>query len=254
MTRGWRVGRRFGLEKNCRRHLLYGFGMGLLALSHPASAAGWQASLGSTTDYVHRGLSQTDGHGALQAGIDYRFARGYYTGAWASSIDAPPGETQFEVDYLAGLSRPIDERWSWNLGLGRYTYPDHDRAIDYDYNELSGALSFRDSLSLSIAWSPRMSAYVQGAVHHGPVATYEASAQWPLSSWLSATAGLGYHDRRELDDLGYPYWSAGLSLHYGRHLIDLTRFGVGATARERYGDDRAGDRTVLSWTIRFGNS
>ena len=45
-------------------------------------------NLGVTSDYVFRGITQTDFDPALQGGLDYAFGdSGWYVGAWASNVD-----------------------------------------------------------------------------------------------------------------------------------------------------------------------
>ena len=54
----------------------------------PAEACGreWSANTALTTDYVFRGISQSDEHAAIQGGFDFTWCR-FYAGVWASSID-----------------------------------------------------------------------------------------------------------------------------------------------------------------------
>lgn len=88
----------------------------------------------ATSDYVWRGISQTLGEPALQAGIDYEHASGIYAGLWASTVDffdqndpasdpADDDEARWELDYVAGISREFKERWSLDVGVLYYTFP-----------------------------------------------------------------------------------------------------------------------------------
>jgi uncharacterized protein (TIGR02001 family) len=67
----------------------------LLALLATSSAAFAQTApaapevtynVGVVSQYRYRGLAQTKGQPALQGGVDYANANGYYAGAWASTI------------------------------------------------------------------------------------------------------------------------------------------------------------------------
>ena len=67
----------------------------LLALLATSSAAFAQTApaapevtynVGVVSQYRYRGLAQTKGQPALQGGVDYANASGYYLGAWASQI------------------------------------------------------------------------------------------------------------------------------------------------------------------------
>ena len=43
-------------------------------------------NIGAVSDYRYRGISQTRLKPALQGGIDYAAANGFYVGTWASTI------------------------------------------------------------------------------------------------------------------------------------------------------------------------
>src|SRR5689334_6914463 len=48
----------------------------------------WTWNLSLTSDYVFRGITQTDYQPALQAGMDYSFGdSGWYIGTWGSNVD-----------------------------------------------------------------------------------------------------------------------------------------------------------------------
>ena len=75
-----------------------------LLSSGPLAAAEFSGYLVATTDYVYRGATQSDGHGAVQAGLDVNFDAGWFLGAWASTVDIPgPGDNHRRDD--AALAR-----------------------------------------------------------------------------------------------------------------------------------------------------
>ncbi len=97
------------------------------------------AGVAFTTDYVFRGVSQTDEHAALQANVDWTYG-GFYIGAWGANVDFDDGdEATVEVDLYGGYD------WSWGpvdmgVGLIYYWYPGADGNLSYDYVEFSGSL------------------------------------------------------------------------------------------------------------------
>ena len=60
---------------------------GLLVASSAASAIEISGNVALTTDYIWRGMSQTDGSPAIQGGFDADFGNGIYAGAWGSNVD-----------------------------------------------------------------------------------------------------------------------------------------------------------------------
>lgn len=119
---------------------------GLAAVSTSTWAVEISANGGFVTEYVFRGIPQTDGRAAAQAGLDVEHA-GLYLGSWASTVDggndAPDG---LEVDLYGGYGGQVGE-FSYAVGATWYQYTED---FDDDYLEinLSGSWSF---LTLDVA-------------------------------------------------------------------------------------------------------
>jgi len=82
----------------------------LLCVSADAASQDWTAYINLTTDYVKRGVSQSDSHGAAQLGGEVAFDSGVYAGVWGSTadIDNGPGRHRDkEVNLYAGYGRDI---------------------------------------------------------------------------------------------------------------------------------------------------
>lgn len=82
------------------------------------------ANVAMVSDYMFRGLTQTWGHPAIQGGADYTNPNGFAAGTWASSVSdkSYPGGSM-ELDLYASFGRPINDDWSWRVGLYGYVYP-----------------------------------------------------------------------------------------------------------------------------------
>lgn len=101
-------------------------------ISGPAAQAApgggeWSANVALTSDYVFRGLTQTNEHPALQGSIDYEHPSGAYAGVWASNVswfsDAyPDSSNPVEIDFYGGVKKSWKEL-STEVGYIRYQYP-----------------------------------------------------------------------------------------------------------------------------------
>ncbi|MGA7437023.1 MAG: TorF family putative porin [Luteibacter sp.] len=82
------------------------------------------ANVAIVSDYMFRGLTQTWGHPAIQGGADYTNPNGFAAGTWASSVSdkSYPGGSM-ELDLYASFGRPINDDWSWRVGMYGYVYP-----------------------------------------------------------------------------------------------------------------------------------
>lgn len=108
-----------------------------------------------TTDYVFRGISNTDNNPAAQAGLEYSYDTGFYDitpyfGVWGSNVDFNDGdEATVELDWSFGFrgTLPIaDQEIGWNLGGIYYSYPGAGKvggqSSNYDYWEIPVGLTY----------------------------------------------------------------------------------------------------------------
>ncbi|MFJ6024129.1 TorF family putative porin [Brevundimonas sp. NPDC092305] len=104
-----------------------------------ASGPQWSANVAATSDYVFRGVSQTEEEAAISAGVDMTNGA-FYAGAWASNVSfSGDDDTGMEADLYAGV-RPEFAGFALDFGVVGYLY-DEPEALDYDYVEFKAAAS-----------------------------------------------------------------------------------------------------------------
>lgn len=92
-----------------------------------------------TSNYIFRGITQTNNTGAVQGGITWNFlSSGIYASLWGSNVKFPEDEVSrtsatLEFDTAVGITNTIKENFTYNLSLVRYNYP---QSAYYDYNEI----------------------------------------------------------------------------------------------------------------------
>ncbi len=92
------------------------------------------ANVGFFSEYVFRGVSQTDETAALQGGIDWAMD-GFYLGVWGSNLDFNDGDQgDIEIDFYGGYKF---ELYGFTLDIGGifYAYPGAADRLDYDFME-----------------------------------------------------------------------------------------------------------------------
>ncbi len=97
------------------------------------------------TDYRYRGISQSRLDPALQGGIDYSHASGFYIGTWASTIkwiEDAGGGADVELDLYGGYKGSIVEGLGFDVGVLRYQYPGSELPVSPNTTELYGALTY----------------------------------------------------------------------------------------------------------------
>lgn len=228
---------------------------GLLAAAPPAAqAAGTLGGLVAvTTDYVFRGLSQTRGDPALQAGLQYRMEGGWFAGAWGSTVDLNPGEgATVELNLFGGRAWQIDPGWEARLTAVHYAYPNDTDRLRYDYDELMVSVAWHDTLVANIAWSPNTSRYSRyGKATREDAFTIDLVGRWSLHQNWVVFGGLGHYDLNELFGTRYRYGSIGIAASF--HPVDaqLAYHFTSDQAQHLFGQEIAGDRWSLTATWRF---
>lgn len=126
--------------------------LAIASVSRAADTPPVTGNVAIVSDYMFRGLTQTWGHPGIQGGADYTSAGGFAAGTWASSVsDRSYAGGSMELDLYASFGRPIDDDWSWRVGLYGYVYPGANldqatgyRARSFDTVEANAALTWRN--------------------------------------------------------------------------------------------------------------
>ncbi|MEW4983512.1 MAG: TorF family putative porin [Cycloclasticus sp.] len=118
---------------------------GLLVASGAASALELSGNVALTTDYVWRGISQTDGSPAIQGGFDADLGNGLYAGVWGSNVDfgdddvgGDDSSANVEIDLYAGWAGEFNGV-GVDVGVLHYAYP--TSGSDTDFTEVYVGLS-----------------------------------------------------------------------------------------------------------------
>lgn len=216
-----------------------------------AAAGDFGGSIGATSDYVYRGISQTLGEPALQADIHYQTPTGWAIGAWASqsNLDSEEG-APLEIDVYASRNWAIDQNWDARLSLTHYFYPADARPLRYDYDEVVATLSYQSRIFATVAWSPDVSRYSNATVVKRQAATsWELTATQPLIGQLAVALGAGYYDLPAQLNADYWFWNAGLACSVGHAQFAVTYIDTDETAVNAFSYEVAGSRWVgsLAW-------
>ena len=224
--------------------LLGAAGAALIALSGAALADGYEGSIKDapadegrkftysfsvtgTSDYVFRGISQTDNDPTIQGSLNVGYGI-FYAGVWASGIDFEPVgiyDGEIEADWYGGI-KPTWGPLTFDFGIIYYSYPGNGPlpglAPQPDLNYLE--------YKAGVSGSPFTNATLGATVYYsddsfgetGEVWTVEGTAAYtfaalgPFTPTISGVVGHvegddpAYFTFNGFDS--YTYWNAGLAL------------------------------------------
>lgn len=219
------------------------------------------ASVALTTDYVFRGVSQTDENWAIQGSFDYGHPSGFYLGIWASNVDEIVSEGNIEIDFYGGYSRELSKNFSFDIGVIYYFYPDPGTGPRRDFIEGVLGLNYAFSnialtpkLGLSYNYSPEFYG-ADGAGHH-----LLGTIDLTLPYEFSLLGYFGYQDVKGGQTTGgtageggrpgfdFLYWRLGVSKVIKGFGLDLSYWD---TDEENFLGDLADSRVVFTLSRTF---
>ena len=100
-----------------------------LILSSYASAVEISSNVGLSSDYIWRGMTQTNGDVAVNGGFDLATDNGFYFGTWSSNAGGAGSDYSMELDVYLGFSGEMgNENMSYDIGYISVIYPGDDSA------------------------------------------------------------------------------------------------------------------------------
>ncbi len=199
--------------------------LGGVALAEDETSA-WSVS-GSvtvTSNYMFRGVTQSSGDPALQAGVTVAHEGGFYAGFWGSSIDFGDGESELELDPFIGYGGALGENTTFDLNVTYYGYPGTPSSWDYEFVEFAAGLAHDfgvAKIGVKAAYSPDFFGGTGDAFWLG------GNLAVPFTEWLSASGNIGYQWVDE--DYGgtdYMHYDIGLTATWHDVSFDIRYVGT----------------------------
>jgi uncharacterized protein (TIGR02001 family) len=197
-------------------------------------------TIGGTSDYIFRGLSNNQEAPAAQGSVDFGYGI-WYGGVWTSSnVDYPGIGKGWEVDVYTGI-KPVLGPVTFDFGILGYLFPTANNDVflpgelggrDANYLELKAGASMTPienlSLSLTNYWSP------DNQFNTGTTYTIEGGASYTFAAvgmfTPTVSGALGWQKGFDNDYVAlgssfgkdtYTYWNAGLALAVEKFTFDF---------------------------------
>jgi uncharacterized protein (TIGR02001 family) len=161
-------------------------------------------NVGAATDYVYRGVSQTDENFQVFAGADTTIYGLGYAGVWVSNIDFGDG-TDAEYDLYAGITPQLGPV-ALDLGVIYYGYMNQPTGSSYDFVEWKVA----GSVPVGAATLGAAFYYSDDFFGGTGEATYvEINGEVPVHEKITVSGALGRQQVKGPFD--YNTWNVGVS-------------------------------------------
>lgn len=162
----------------------------------PASDHTLTGNIGLYSQYIFRGLTQTDKQPALQGGFDYSHSSGFYAGTWMSNISwlrdfgGYANGGSLEMDFYGGFKGSIAGDFGFDVGLLQYYYPGDviPGGTKADTLEMYGALSWK---WLSAKYSYSLGNKTFGVANSDGTWYLDLTANFPVTDKLTLVAHYG---------------------------------------------------------------
>lgn len=175
-----------------------------------AHAEGLNGNFSLTSDYRFRGISQTQNAAAIQGGVDYTHASGFYAGNWNSSISSQmyTNGSGMESDLYAGFKKTV-LGLTFDVGSYNYVYPRSTTGstTDYDTKEVYAGVAYKELVSFK--YSQSLSNYF-GVANSRNSNYYQLDSKVPLAGNLSAVAHIGHTAVNHSSNLNYSDYNVGV--------------------------------------------
>lgn len=228
--------------KHAIRHLATAAVLSLASFAASAQQAespySWNVT--AVSDYVFRGVSQTDEDPTLQAGFTYTSPVGLYAGVWGSGVDFGPGDPSTELDYLIGYGVDVTDSVNFDVLLNRYTYLG---ASELNYNELITTTTFADQYMLTVAYSNDVWNSGTDGWYYG------VGGEWALPQEFTLAANVGRSTFEQGIAKDYTDFNIGVSRQFGLFNLGLGYHGTDGNGRDNSG--KLADNRVV-FTVAIG--
>jgi len=213
---------------------------GVVAAQEEEASEPWTTTLSGTltSDYVFRGISQSQESAALQGSVNVGHESGFYAGVWGSSVDFTPKDSDFEddanfeVDLYVGYGWEFGEGFSGDVSLVRYVYPGTEEGFDYDYNELIGKFGYNDFIFFTVGYSNDVFNTSETGIYYG------LSGSYALPWWeLELTGEVGRYTLDE--DTGfedYTHYGVGIGRSFGPVSTSINWVNTDGNGEDNYGE------------------
>jgi uncharacterized protein (TIGR02001 family) len=224
------------------------------------------------SEYIYRGIGQTNRKPALQGGFDYAHSSGVYVGIWGSNISwlsdlsgaatgGPDISSSIELDVYGGYKGTFASDFSYDVGVLTYNYPGTYPSgfVDPDTTEVYGAFGWK---WISAKYSHVVSKNIFGWAGTNGEKTrgsgyLEVNAALDLGNGFGVSGHVGHQKIKNFGDASYTDWKIGATKDIGYGVVGLAyvdtnaKGDAGQPYHNAFGKDLGKARLVATFGKTF---
>ena len=182
-------------------------------------------SLGS--NYMFRGISQTNNAGEISGGFDYQHSSGVYVGVWGSNVAF---SSSLETDFYGGYRGSFTPDWAYDVGYILYHYAKSNSKPDLDYGEVYVSTAWKGA-KIGVNYSDdyfggtKKYYYIYGSYGYNFTPEFAVSAQIGYNKFDSETAMQRFLVTGNNPGDNYTDYKAGAAYTWDSLTFSLTYYG-----------------------------
>ncbi len=112
-------------------------GLIISVLSIPAFAGSINGNLSLNSDYVWRGVSQSQGQPSVHGQVEVLSDLGFYVGTYVAQVEFEDNDANLSTDWYAGYNLQVSDNITLDTGYVRYSYNEDIESYEEVYAILS---------------------------------------------------------------------------------------------------------------------
>jgi uncharacterized protein (TIGR02001 family) len=221
------------------------------------AASPFTGNMTIASEYIYRGIGQTNRKPALQGGFDYAHSSGVYVGLWGSNVSwlsdgNSDVSSSLEIDVYGGYRGSFASDFSYDVGVLTYNYPGTFPAgyTDADTTEVYGSLGWK-WISAKYSYS---TTNLFGFSDSKGSDYLEVNAAFDLGNGFGVSGHAGHQKIKNNTDYSYTDWKVGGTYDVGYGVVGLAYVSTNADSAfytNRFNKDLGEGRVVLSFGKTF---
>jgi uncharacterized protein (TIGR02001 family) len=228
----------------------------------PAPEHTFTSNVTLASEYIYRGIGQTNRKPAVQGGVDYAHSSGFYVGTWGSNVSwlSDMSETgnkisnSFEWDFYGGFKNTVGD-FGYDVGLLQYYYPGTYPTGFNSPNTLEGYVAGSWTF-LTLKYSHSFTDLF-GASDSKNSGYLDLTATYEVMPGLNVVGHAGRQKVHGHSEASYTDYKLGVTKDFSGTVVGLSYIATTAAGdagefyRNAFGKDLGKDRVQLTVTRTF---